>query len=125
MRTATITAPGHRMWTAPIHVAAGPAGRPGEALVDLPLTVRRATAVDEPALARLAALDSAEIPPGPLLLAESNGELRAALSVIDGRAIADPFHPTAAIVDLLASVSAPEPRRRGRPWRLRRSRNRP
>jgi hypothetical protein len=125
MRTATITAPRHRLRTAPIRVEAAPAGRPGEGLVDLPLTVRRATAVDEPALARLAALDSAEIPPGPLLLAETSGELRAALSVIDGRAIADPFHPTAAIVDLLESLTAPVRPQRGRLWRLGRSRSRP
>ena len=64
-------------------------------------------------MTRLASLDSAPVPPGPLLLAERDGELRAALSLSDGRAVADPFHPTAAIVDLLAAVAAPEPARRG------------
>lgn len=66
-------------------------------------------------MARLAALDSAPVPPGPLLLAESDGELRAALSLTDGLTIADPFHPTAAIVDLLATVAVPGPAPRRRP----------
>ena len=60
-----------------------------------PITVRPAYADDERALARLAALDSAPVPPAPLLVAEVEGELRAALSLWDGTVIADPFHPSA------------------------------
>jgi hypothetical protein len=69
---------------------------------DAPITIRPAYADDQLPLARLAALDSAdEVPPTPLLIAEVDGELRAALSLRDRTAIADPFHPTADIVELL------------------------
>ena len=43
---------------------------------------------------------------GTLLVAESDGEIRAAYSVDEGRAIADPFVPTAGLVDLLKARSA-------------------
>jgi len=52
-------------------------------------------------VSRLAALDSAPEPRSPLLLAEVDGTVRAALSLADGGAIADPFHPSAPLVDLL------------------------
>jgi hypothetical protein len=82
------------------------------------ITVRPAYADDAAALRRLAALDSATVPPAPLLVAEVDGELSAALSLADGRAIADPFRPTAHHVELLrtqatATASARRaPRRR-------------
>jgi hypothetical protein len=67
-----------------------------------PITIRLATPGDHLALTVLAALDSAEAAPrGRVLLAEVDGELRAALSLADGSAIADPFHPTLAILELL------------------------
>ena len=69
--------------------------------VQAPLTIRFATESDELAVIRLAALDSAPVPAGLLLLAEERGELRAALSVTDGRAIADPFRRTAHLVEML------------------------
>ena len=65
------------------------------------LTVRRAAAQDAGQLLRLAALDSADVPSGDVLVAESSGRLLAALSLADGRAVADPFEPTAQLVDLL------------------------
>jgi hypothetical protein len=66
------------------------------------ITVRPAYADDRVALERLAALDSAEFAPAaPLLLAEVDGQLRAALSLEDGTVIADPFHPSLALIDLL------------------------
>jgi hypothetical protein len=66
------------------------------------ITIRHAYADDELPLSRLAVLDSAPAPPAqPVLLAEVDGELRAALSLSDGSAIADPFFPTADLVDLL------------------------
>jgi hypothetical protein len=66
------------------------------------ITIRQSYADDELALTRLAVLDSAPAAPAqPLLLAEVNGELRAALSLSDGSAIADPFFPTADLLDLL------------------------
>ena len=66
-----------------------------------PLTIRLAHGADIDALERLAALDSAALPGPPILLAESGGELRAAMSLRDGAAIADPFHPSAAVIALL------------------------
>lgn len=66
-----------------------------------PITIRVAGEHDYARLWRLAALDSADVPAGPLLLALVDGHARAAVSVADGSAIADPFHPSAEIVDLL------------------------
>jgi hypothetical protein len=68
----------------------------------LPFTVRFAYPDDEPALRRLAALDSRSVPEGPLLVAEINGELWAAVTIADEPSpIADPFRHTSALVDLL------------------------
>jgi hypothetical protein len=67
------------------------------------ITIRPAYADDAEALTRLAGLDSAELPAEPLLLGESDGELRAAISLADGSVIADPFAPTAQLVALLRS----------------------
>jgi hypothetical protein len=75
----------------------GSAGSPGEASI----VIRPDRPEDRRALARLAGLDSASVPRSPLLLAEVGGELRAALSLADGAAIADPFHRTAWLVSLL------------------------
>jgi hypothetical protein len=65
------------------------------------LTIRRATAADDLAVRRLAALDSAFPPTGDVLLAEMGDELWAALSVDTGTAVADPFRPSRDLVDLL------------------------
>ena len=65
------------------------------------ISIRAATTGDGPALARLAALDSAPVPFGPVLLAEVDGEPRAALSVRENRVIGDPFVRTAELVELL------------------------
>lgn len=81
------------------------------------ITIRPGYADDELALARVAALDSAPVPPTPLLVAEVDGELRAALSLRDGSAVADPFHPTAELVALLRAhveLGAAPKRRRTR-----------
>jgi len=97
------------------------------AMIDLDsaITIRPAHAGDERDLARLAALDSAEVPAEPLLLAEVQGGLRAALSLADGASIADPFAPTADVIALLRERARIIERRRGgsagwRPW-LRRT----
>lgn len=68
---------------------------------ELPITIRPAYPNDEPALRRLADLDSSSVPSEPLLVAEVDGELRVAISLTDRRAIADPFAPTAHIIDLM------------------------
>ena len=65
------------------------------------LTIRRATAADAFALRRLAAIDSAAPPTGDVLIAEMGNELWAALAVETGAAIADPFRPSADLVELL------------------------
>ena len=70
------------------------------------ITIRLAGTDDADALATLAQLDSASIPHDPVLIAEVGGRLRAALSLRDGSAIADPFHPTAAILELLSARAA-------------------
>jgi hypothetical protein len=78
------------------------------------ITIRRAYADDSTGLFRLAALDSAEVPDGQLLLAEVDGELRAALSLSTGAAVADPFYPTLGLLELLrthATATTPAPRR--------------
>jgi len=67
----------------------------------LPVTIRPAYADDEPALWRLAALDSAAVPPGRLIVAEVDGEIRVAVSQDDLSAIAHPFHLTADLVALV------------------------
>jgi hypothetical protein len=76
-----------------------------------PISIRTARSGDEPALRRLAALDSADPIAGPALVAEVDGELRAALSLDDQRVIADPFHATSQLVVLL-EVQAAQPARR-------------
>ena len=65
------------------------------------LTLRFASPADERPLARLAALDSSKPPAQPVLLAEVDGQLHGALGLSDGTVVADPFHPTADLIDLL------------------------
>lgn len=65
------------------------------------ITIRPAARADEAPLRRLAALDSANPPRPPLVLAEVDGELRVAVSAVTRSAIADPFHPTADLVALV------------------------
>jgi hypothetical protein len=95
------------------------------------IVIRYSGRDDKHALARLAGRDSQAVPQGEVLVAEADGEIRAAVSV-DGKAVvADPFHPTAELVRLLevrgrqlrsaASERGQEPRAAHGP-RLRRSR---
>jgi len=65
------------------------------------LTLRLATACDRPALARLAELEQAEPPAEPVLLGVVMQRPVAALSLSDGRVVADPFVATAELVELL------------------------
>ena len=65
------------------------------------VTLRYATAADATRLEHLAELDSAMVPAGPVLVAEVDGRLRAALPLEGGEAIADPFHRGAELIDLL------------------------
>jgi len=65
------------------------------------LTLRLATSADRPALVQLAELDQASRPPEPVLLGVVMQRPIAALSLSDGSVVADPFSPTAELVELL------------------------
>jgi hypothetical protein len=85
------------------------------------IAIRRATADDRRLLERLAALDSAPLPAGDMLIAEVEGEPQVAFEIASGATIADPFRPTAHLVELLslrAKAMRPEPALRRR-WALR------
>lgn len=88
-----------------------------------PITIRRAAASDAAALGQVAALDSSPVPAAPLLLAAVDGEVRAAVSLATGAAVADPSHDTAVIVELLTAYAAHEraDRRTGLRGRIRRA----
>ena len=84
------------------------------------VTLRHAGAGDHCAIARLA---GAHPPHGRFLVAEIDGELRAAVSLADGAILTDPLRPSAAALELLRARAlqledAHTPRRR----RLRRRR---
>jgi hypothetical protein len=89
----------------------GAARRPPRAAwedADQPITIRLAGPDDGAVLARLAELDSAALPSAPILIADADGQARAALSLRDG----------AAILQLLITRAAqltgePSARRRG------------
>jgi hypothetical protein len=65
------------------------------------ITIRTAVAEDDQALKRLAQLDGARLPHGQILLAEVDGELRAAMRISDRAYISDPFYPSRDLVALL------------------------
>jgi hypothetical protein len=65
------------------------------------ISIRASTPADARTVMRLAALDSAPVPFGPVLIAEIDGEPKAALALRDGRVVADPFARTAELVQLL------------------------
>jgi len=65
------------------------------------LTLRLATSADGSALARLADLEQTSQPADPVLLGEVMQRPVAALSLRDGRVIADPFTPTAELIELM------------------------
>ncbi len=65
------------------------------------ITLRLALPSEQHQVARLAALDSAKTPANPVILALVNREPLAAISLNDGAVVADPFHRTAELVELL------------------------
>jgi hypothetical protein len=74
-----------------------------------PITIREAVRADLPALRRLAQRDTARMVDRPAVVALTGGEVRAALSLTSRSVIADPFHRTAELVELLrAHVRAME-----------------
>ena len=81
------------------------------------IALRRAGEDEAGELARLAALDSAHPLDGETLVALVDGRLVAAISLADGRIIADPLAPTTearALLHTRAAQLAETPRR---PWR--------
>jgi hypothetical protein len=74
------------------------------------ITIRRSVSGDEAAISRLALLDSGHAPFGDALLGFVEGELRVALPVDGGRPLADPFHPTAEVLELLRACLAQDRR---------------
>jgi hypothetical protein len=70
------------------------------------ITIRRAVDADGQSLVRLAELDSKRLPSGTFLIAEVEGEQRAAIAVDSGEVVADPFQHTANIVELLQMRAA-------------------
>lgn len=86
------------------------------------VTIRLAEASEWDAVDRLAQLDSAPPPPrDSMLVAEVGGEIRAAISVRNGYAVANPFEASGEHVELLRARAAQlhgggtrTPRRRSR-----------
>ena len=82
------------------------------------LTIRIATPADGPRIDRLAALDSSLPPAAPVLLAELDGEVWVAVSLLDLGTVADPFRPTAPVRTIALARARqlldrpPRPRRR-------------
>jgi hypothetical protein len=69
--------------------------------VPFTVVIRSARRSDGAALNRLAQLDSARVPGGGLLVAETDGNLVAAHAPATGATIADPFRHTAGVVEML------------------------
>ena len=65
------------------------------------ITIRSARVADAAAIERVALLDGGLPLAGSALVATVDGQIVAVLSLLDGRAVADPFRPTAEVVDLL------------------------
>jgi hypothetical protein len=74
----------------------------GSTMTSAPTIAIRTAAVDEAAaVRRLAYLDSQRPLRGDVLVALEDAEPVAAISLADGRVVADPFRPTAVVVELL------------------------
>jgi hypothetical protein len=62
------------------------------------MTIRAATSADTAAVTRLAASSRRPSPRGPVLLAEHDGEMLAAIALSSGAVITDPGSPVADVV---------------------------
>jgi hypothetical protein len=71
------------------------------ATLDTSITIRLAREDDAGAVRRLAQLDGARLPEGEMLVAETEGEIRAALRIADSAYVADPFFPSRQLVGML------------------------
>ncbi len=90
------------------------------------IIIRAARTEDMGEVARVAGRDTGELPAGPLLVAMVGHDVRAAISLEDGTVIADPFHRTAELVQMLRIRAGAVNRvRRGHIAPRRRSRHSP
>jgi hypothetical protein len=76
------------------------------------LTIRRANDEDDQTLSALATVDSAPPLTGGILVAQLDGTVVAAISLKDGRSIADPFRRSADTVEILRLRRRQEQRKR-------------
>ena len=65
------------------------------------VTIRLGDKGDRAAIARLGELDDRDPGDGPHLVADEDGEIVAALSLRDGKAVGNPFRRTAQCIELL------------------------
>ena len=65
------------------------------------LSLRAATPRDAHAIRTVAHLDSSRAPDEDALVGEVSGEIVAVIGMRDGHVVADPFRPTAGVVELL------------------------
>jgi hypothetical protein len=70
------------------------------------ITIRPGRTSDESELRRLAQLEGRPTPEGELMVAELDGEIWAALEPVSGCVWADPFRPSASVVQALRSAVA-------------------
>jgi len=85
------------------------------------ITIRSSTDADAAAIRDLALLDGGLAPRGEALLAYVDGQLRVAVGRSDGAVVADPFHLTADVVELVrARARLERPRGHGVPGWLSR-----
>jgi hypothetical protein len=89
------------------------------------LSIRTARHEDYASLWTLASLDSRLLPEEPLLVAEADGAIVAALSLETGESIADPFRRTSDIVAMLQLRARQMPESYSSHRILRRLRHRP
>jgi hypothetical protein len=90
------------------------------------ITIRTAREADMREIARVAGRDTHELPEGTLLVAKVGSDVRAAISLDNGAVIADPFHRTTELVQMLKiRASAGQHTHRARIAPRRRSRHLP
>jgi len=86
------------------------------------IIIRAARAEDMAEIARVAGRDTHDLPQAPLLVGMVGDRVRAAISLTDGSFVADPFHRTSELVEMLRiRAGAVESTRHGAP-KARRSR---
>jgi hypothetical protein len=79
-------------------VATEPAAAP---VADEPVALRLCRVSDDDVLERLATLEGRQVPSGRFLVAEVRGEIVAALPLLGGEPLRDPFKPTMHLLPLL------------------------